>query len=258
MTVETEISTAETETANSEVTTETASTEKATPENPNPAPDEKTEEKIDLGKTDPDNKDPDKANPNPEKDEVDARYGAPADDAAYEITGLPEGMTVDAEALEMVAPALRELNLSNEGASKLMGVYAEKVLPHVEKQVIAAVESNIVKQRTEWEGAARDLISGKAEDGSALVAKNAAGEVLGFDGKDMKGVSAIAARALDRLAPEGFRQFLDDTGLGVHPQMVAFAYQAGKAIAEDREIETGTVAAKPVERVDKYYPPKKD
>ena len=111
--------------------------------------------------------------------------------------------------------------------------------------------SSIVTTRTEWEGAARDLIAGK----EGLEAKNAAGEVLSFDGKDLKGVQATAARVLDKYAPEGFREFLNETGLGVHPQMISFAYQVAKATAEDRDVETTAATKKELSREEKYYGP---
>jgi hypothetical protein len=174
----------------------------------------------------------------------DELFGAPAEDAEYEIEGLPEGMTIDKEALDAVAPTFRELGLSNKGASKVAGIYAEKVLPHVEKQVMTGIEQNIITQRKEWEDAAVDAVK---TNGAEL--KNAAGEALTFDGLPMEKVRAVAAKALDQIAPQGFREWLKETGLSVHPQMVAFAYQAGKRLAEDTEIEAhDNPGSKPDER----------
>jgi len=176
-------------------------------------------------------------------------FGAPEGDASYEIAGLPEGMEIDKEALDAVAPVFRELNLSNEGASRVAQVYAEKVLPAVMERATNAIEQQVVAQRSEWE---RDAEAAIKANGHEL--KNAAGETLSFDAKDKDHVMKTAAKALDRLAPVGFREFLKETGLSVHPAMVAFAYQAGKAIAEDTEIEAATSGAnKPKSRVEKYY-----
>jgi hypothetical protein len=169
--------------------------------------------------------------------EHDALFGAPAEDAEYEIEGLPDGMTVDKEALDAVAPVARELGLSNKGLSKIAGVYAEKVLPGVEKQVMTGIEQNIITQRREWEDAAVEAVK---TNGAEL--KNAAGEALTFDGLPMDKVRATAAKALDQIAPQGFREWLKETGLSVHPQMVAFAYQAGKRLAEDTTVDAGDTA----------------
>lgn len=160
-------------------------------------------------------------------------FGAPADGETYAIEGLPEGMEIDKDALEAVTPAFRELGLSSKGASKVAQVYAEKVLPGVMEGAVKRIESEVIAQRATWEG---DAIAAVKSNGQDL--KNKAGEALSFDAKDMKSVRQIAAKALDHLAPEGFREFLESTGLSVHPSMIAFAYQAGKSIAEDREIET--------------------
>lgn len=237
------------------VETEVQTDPQSSPETPTTPSTETQPDKIDLAAEDGPDPDPDKPTDAPKEgdDEVDARYGAPEEGTAYEIK-LEGDQTIDADALAMVEPELRALNLSNESANQLIGVFAEKVLPHYQDQFQKALDQSIVTTRTEWEGAARDLVAGKDKDGGELVAKNKAGEELGFDGRDLKGVQSIAAKALDRLAPEGFRKFLDESGLSVHPQMIAFAYQAGKAIAEDQSFETETTPSKAEPtRVEKYY-----
>lgn len=234
-------------------TTETPNSDQTTTPNDAPA------DKIDLSKDGDDPKPEDKPTPTDGggDDAPDARYGAPEEGTAYDIK-LEGDAKIDADAMAMVEPELRALNLSNESANQLIGVFADKVLPHYQTVFQKDLEQSIVTTRTEWEGAARDLVSGKDKEGGELVAKNKAGDELSFDGKDLKGVQSIAARALDKLAPQGFREFLDETGLSVHPQMVAFTYQVGKAIAEDQDFETETVPTKAeLSRTEKYYGPKK-
>lgn len=251
MSVETETNTTE--------TVEASSTETPTPsptETPSAEPKEgEAPEKIDLGEEGDKPKEGETEGDKPKEGEADERYGAPEGDAAYEIK-LEGDDQIDADALAMVTPALKELNLSNAAANKLVGVFAGEVLPHYEKQFEKALEGQIAVQRTEWEGAARDLIAGKSEAGEPLVAKNAAGDELSFDGKDMKGVQAAAAKVMDKYAPEGFRKFLNETGLGVHPQLISFIYQVAKATAEDGDFEGGSIPKKELSRTEKYYPPK--
>lgn len=167
-----------------------------------------------------------------EREERETLFGAPAEGEEYVIEGLPEGMDIDKEALDAVAPVARELGLSSKGLSKIAGVYAEKVLPHVAQQVTTKLEQEIVARRSEWEGQAKDAVAGKLE------LTNKAGEKISFNGEPIESVRATAAKALDRLAPADFREFLDETGLSVHPAMIAFAYKAGKLIAEDTDFET--------------------
>ena len=159
-------------------------------------------------------------------------FGAPAEGEEYTIEGLPEGMTIDQEALADVTPVARELNLSSQGLSKIAGVYAEKVLPRVAQQVTTGIEQDIIAQRKTWEDEARDVVKSNGQE-----LKNAAGETLSFDAKPLEEVRRVAAKALDRIAPQGFREWLKETGLSVHPQMVAFTYQAGKLLAEDTDLE---------------------
>lgn len=155
-------------------------------------------------------------------------FGAPAEGEEYQIEGLPEGMSIDKEALEAVSPIFRKLGLSSKGASEVAAVYAEKVLPHVSQQVVSSLEQDIITQRKSWED---DAVEAVKQNGQTL--KNKAGEVLSFDAQPMEEVRKVAARALDRIAPDGFRDWLKETGLSVHPQMIAFTYQAGKLLAED-------------------------
>jgi len=223
------------ETENSEGETSTSETEQK-PSDTSTTQETETEEKIDLGtgkgaettETEDTRTDEEKAR----DAERETMFGAPAEGETYQIEGLPEGTEIDTEALEAITPVARQLGLSNKGLSTIAGVYAEKVLPGVAAKVVEQLNKDVLDRRAEWETEARDLIAGKGEP-----LKNAAGEVVGFDGKAMGQVQQIAAKALDRLAPQGFREWLDETGLGVHPQMIAFAYNAGKAIAEDRDVE---------------------
>lgn len=172
-------------------------------------------------------------------------FGAPEGDAGYELTDLPEGVTIDADLLAKVSPVAKQLNLSNAGLSLL----AKEVLPHVQQQALGVLEGQITEQRRTWETEAREAVAGKVE------LKNEIGKALSFDGKPMKEVKQVAAKALDHLAPKGFREFLDETGLGVHPMMVALAYNAGKNIAEETDFEASANAnAQPKSRVEKYYP----
>lgn len=182
-------------------------------------------------------------------------FGAPEGEAAYEIAGLPEGTTIDQAALDAIAPVARQLNLSNEGLSLIAQTYAEKVLPGVAEQVLGNLQNDIVAQRKDWETEARHAIKGVDAEGNKIELKNAKGQPISFDGKPYKEAQTVMAKALDQFAPVGFREFLDETGLGVHPMMVAFAYQAGKNIAEDTSFERGgSDAGQPKSRVEKYYP----
>lgn len=199
-----------------------------------------------------------------------ALFGAPEGDAGYTIEGLPEGVTVDQAALDAATPIFKELGLSNAGASKVAGVYAEKVLPIVGQQFQDQLKTQIADQRAEWGRDTGDAVRGFrhvfGEDGKPLMKdgkqvtepvelKTATGDKIDFKGASAKQVSQAAARAIDRVAPTGFREFLDETGLGTHPAMVAFCYQVGQLIAEDTDGggSGGSGGDHKLTRTEKYY-----
>lgn len=177
-------------------------------------------------------------------DEEPALTGAPEGD--YDLTDhLPEGTKLDADALAKIAPTAKALNLSNAGLAKI----AAEGLPIVTKQVTDAVIGEVVAQRTAWDKDTRAAISG---------GQNAAGEAITADpiygGKSYDDVLATSAKALDRFGGADFRDFLKSTGLGNHPAMVKFAYQAGALISEDTDFERGGgIPNTPKSREEKYY-----
>lgn len=270
--------------------TETSTTENPSTGNPNPTdtsttgnpPPSDADETIDLGKTgdEPDGKPGegeggeggDDQLTDEQKAAEEARaalFGAPEGDAGYEIDGLPEGMEIDTEALAAVTPAFKELGLSNAGASKIAQVYAEHVLPKVADQFKSTLEQNINDQRQKWASEAGEAVRGfryvfddKGEpvmkDGKQLTEivelKTATGDKIDFGGAGIKQVTQIAAKALDRIAPAGFREYLDETGLGQHPAMVAFAFRVGQLVSEDSDFGGGGGGdPKPKSRTELYY-----
>lgn len=180
--------------------------------------------------------------------EANPLFGAPEGDAEYALT-LPEGVTLDKAALDAVVPLFKELNLSNEGASKLASAYAENVLPGVVAQVMDGVNADVAAQQTEWANAAKQaVLGGKDADGNAVDADAA------FGGKTLKEVQQVAAKALDRFGGTELREFMEATGMGNHPAMLKFAYQAGAAISEDQSFERGGGTPNtPKTREEKYY-----
>lgn len=148
--------------------------------------------------------------------------GAPE---AYELT-VPEGMTLDAEALAVAEPIFRKLNLSNEAAQELVTAYptiAQGITDRANKAVI----DEIVAQRAQW---AKDALA-DAEIGGTPEA---------FDGS-----KKLAAAGLDRLGftkGHPFRTLLDETGLGNHPEMIRAWVRVGKAVSEDTEFHRTTAA----------------
>ena len=139
---------------------------------------------------------------------------APDVPESYELTA-PEGMTLDAASVELATPVFKELGLSNEQANKLMPVaaaFAQKIQDHANQQIIAQVQAD----RKAW------LDTAKADS-----------EIGGAHWGD---TIATAASALDKLGmTKGtpFRNLLDESGLGNHPEMIRAFQKVGKAIGDD-------------------------
>ncbi len=190
-----------------------------------------------------------------DKGEAAELFGAPAEDAKYEITGLPEGMSIDEKALEAATPLFRELDLSPAGASKIAAVYAEHILPGVIEQTTAAVneamQTAVLDERKRMEAETRTIVKNNGMvDGEPL--KTATGDAISFDGNDIKKVMQIAAKGMDRVMPAGFRDALAETGLEFDHRIMAGMYAIGKLVSEDNDMDRSTTA-KPKRDADLFY-----
>lgn len=162
-----------------------------------------------------------------------APAGAPE---AYDLKA-PEGQSFDAETFAAAEPVFRELNLSNEQAQKLVDVYAEKVMPTAQQAANQRVISEVIAQRKAW----ADEFHADPEIGG-----NKAEESL-----------ALAAKALDGLGyPKGsaYRNLLDESGLGNHPETIRAWARVGRAIGEDSFERGDTGAPQKKSDAELFYP----
>ena len=135
------------------------------------------------------------------KDEGEKPEGAPE---KYEWAA-PEGVTLDESVMGSLSEVAKELNLSQDAAQKLV----DKMAPAMAQRQAAQVQA----MQAEW----RESSSGDAEFGGAKLAEN----------------MAVAKKALDAFATPEFRQLLEQTGMGNHPEVIRTFYRAGKAFSED-------------------------
>lgn len=166
-----------------------------------------------------------------------ALYGAPEGD--YTLPELPEGMTVDTEALATITPIAKELNLSDEGFAKIIDVYAKDIQPKVVDKVVDGLQQDIVAQHAAWASESMEMLQTDEM----------------FKGLKLPDVQAVAAKALDRFGGTEIREFLQSTGLGNHPAFLKAFYQIGTAISEDTTFERGGTAPAAKSRTEKFYGP---
>lgn len=175
--------------------------------------------------------------------------GDKSGDAAFEVLGAPEaydlkvpddlaaaGMTFDKEAFEAVEPVLREMNLSNEAAQKLVEAYAGKVIPLVEKRAGERMDAGAVEMRTNWEKEAR-----------------ADPEIGGAKFDETK---AFARQTFVRFGVQAdgpFLKLLEESGLGNHPDMLRFVANVGRLTGEAK-VDAGAGAQPAPKRLaDRIY-----
>lgn len=184
---------------------------------------------------DPEGGDPKSPDEGGDKDEDPAAslLGAPE---KYEFD-LGEGVTFDQAAFEAIEPVLRDMDLSQEAANKIIGGYAEKVLP-------------VLQERAETQA---------AEAGQQLIAdwakQTLADKELG--GSRLEESKSLAARTISRFLPDDvegqeFRTFLNESGLGNHPQMMRMLSRIGRDLGEAKT-DPGTGGGRPLTTEEKFY-----
>ena len=112
---------------------------------------------------------------------------------------------LDPEVLTAFGEVAKELALPQEAAQKVL----DKVAPVMQARQAQEVE----KARTEW--AER---SQSDEE---------------FGGENLDANLEVAKSALNAFGTDPFKQLLQESGLGNHPEVIRFMYRAGKAISED-------------------------
>jgi hypothetical protein len=147
----------------------------------------------------------------------------PAAPEKYEFKA-PEGVKLDTDLLGELEGFAREKQMSQEDAQKLadMGVKMQ--------QKFASTQAELLTQaRAEWVGQSK----ADAEFGGDKLTENL----------------AVAEKAIATLGTPALAALLKDSGLGNHPEVIRFAFRAGKAISEDRMV-VGRVGADPGQRRD--------
>ena len=129
------------------------------------------------------------------------KAGAPE---VYEFKAA-EGQTFDPEFLKSYSEVAKELNLTQEAAQTMI----DKVGPVLAQQQ----QAQIAQVRNDWAEASKV----DAEFGGAKFNENL----------------AIAKQSIDKFATPEFKQMLDDTGLGNHPEWIRYCYRVSKAFSPD-------------------------
>ena len=161
--------------------------------------------------------------------------GAP-DDYDVAAFAMPEGVEFDAEMFDLVKDDLKGLDLSQEGAGKIVALFAEKVTPKIAERVQSEIERTGQEISAQF---ARDL---------------QADPVVG--GAKLKEAQAMAAKAIASALPDAearttFSQFLNESGMGNHPLLMRVIAAGGRAMSEATTPAGAAVAEKST--TEKFY-----
>lgn len=128
---------------------------------------------------------------------------------SYADLKIPDGYSLEGPERESAVGIFQELNLTPEGAQKLVDWYIER-----DKRLAEEADARIASQSKEWE---------KAIDEH---------EVLG--GRNKKSTMAQVARTISAFDVDGsFTEMLKTYGLGNHPAVVQMLAVIGSMIKED-------------------------
>lgn len=127
---------------------------------------------------------------------------APAGDTTIEYAfEMPEGIEADKGRLDAFTAIAKEAKLSPEVAQKVVGLEAARIQ--------AEADAHVAMVKGWAETVTADPVLGVAEN------------------------QGVAKSVIEKFGTPELRQYLNDTGLGNHPELVKFAYAVGKAMSED-------------------------
>lgn len=131
----------------------------------------------------------------------------------YEAFKMPEGAALDSEIMGEFSAAAKEFGLTQEQAQRLADIGGKSALKSK-----GALDTALSKARTEW---AEQSKTDKE-----------------FGGEKFDENLATANLALSTYGTPALKSFLDDSGLGNHPEMLRWAFKVGKSVSADK-IVTG-------------------
>jgi hypothetical protein len=163
----------------------------------------------------------DKPNDGSDKSDNDQSVG-------YSDFDFPEGMEINQELLNDVTPIMQEAGLTQEQAQKMVSAYAS----HVEGQNQGQIEAHNAQVK-QW--------------GEELKADKEIG------GDNYEENMAVARQAVEKFGSEEFVKFLDQTGLGNHPEMGRLLVKVGKLTQEDSPGNSGAGAGEEQDIAKRWY-----
>lgn len=145
------------------------------------------------------------------KAQEDAKKAAQAKGAPekYEDFKIPVGIEVNQPVLDEFKATAKELNLTQEGAQKLIDLQVK----HMES-FAGRMQETFQKIKDDWKA---DTI-----------------KELGANAKESL---VSAGKAIEKLGTPELRKMLNETGVGNHKELVRFFIEVGKLVSEDKPVD---------------------
>lgn len=146
---------------------------------------------------------------------------------SYEFKA-PEGVALDGDAVKEFSALAKELKLSPEAAQRAVDV-AVKMQQKQAERTAETVKGWAEQSKTDKE----------------------------FGGDNLQQNLAVAQKAIDTFGSKELKAMLVESGLGNHPELIRFAFNAGKAISEGAFIKAGgrtSTSNHEVDTAKKLYP----
>lgn len=125
----------------------------------------------------------------------------------YEDFTLPEGMEVDESLLNDALPVFKELNLTQDQAQKLVDLQAK------------TVQEEVTKQQDAWKDTMKEWGDQTKSDKE-------------FGGTKFDESLVVMKQGIEAFGNAEFKQMLDITGVGNHPEMARFLFKVGQVVKE--------------------------
>jgi hypothetical protein len=148
-----------------------------------------------------------------------ARLDLVPEDGKYDLK-MPEGVEVDADLLAAVAPAFKDLELTNGQAQAL----ADKF--------IAVEQAKATKAAEQWAKTTSDWVDTAKADPE-------------IGGAKWDATVKASAGIVDRFGTPALKEYLNSSGGGNHPEMIRLLAKIGAMIGEDNPITPENPGAKP-------------
>lgn len=131
----------------------------------------------------------------------------------------PEGLTLNKEAIAEALPVFKELGLTQEQAQRLVEIQAKR-----DSATAKGPQDAYQTMRADW------------------VKDTLANPELATGGKLKPEVSQTISRGIDSMGADKaakFREIVNTTGIGDHPDFVAAIYEMAKSVTEGRPVQGG-------------------